>query len=65
MDFITITFAYHLMIWLIIASVIGVYSYEAKFLDLGGLIAAMTVGTVIFISGGLRWIAPLELFFIL
>lgn len=65
MDFITINSAYHLMIWLIIASIIGVYSYEAKFLDLGGLIAAMIVGTVIFISGGLRWIAPLALFFLL
>lgn len=65
MDFITVTFAYHLMTWLIIASVIGVYSYEAKFLDLGGLIAAMIVGTVIFSAGGLRWIAPLALFFLL
>ena len=65
MDFITITFAYHLMIWLIIASIIGVYSYEAKFLDLGGLVAAMMIGTIIFISGGLRWIAPLAMFFLL
>lgn len=65
MDFIGITFAYQIMIWMIIASVIGIYSYKAKFLDLGGLIAAMSVGTVIFISGGLRWIAPLALFFLL
>ena len=65
MDFITITFAYNLMIWLIVASVIGVYSYEAKFLDLGGLVAAMMIGTIIFISGGLRWVAPLVLFFML
>ncbi|TFB11927.1 DUF92 domain-containing protein [Candidatus Marinimicrobia bacterium MT.SAG.3] len=65
MDFITITFAYNLMIWLIVASVIGVYSYEAKFLDLGGLVAAMMIGTIIFISGGLRWIVPLALFFLL
>ena len=65
MDFISITFSYHLMIWLLIASVIGIYSYKARFLDLGGLIAAMIVGTVIFISGGIRWIVPLALFFLL
>ena len=65
MNFNTITIAYHLMIWLIIASMIGVYSYKAKFLDLGGLIAAMMIGTIIFISGGIRWIAPLALFFLL
>ena len=65
MDFITVTFVYKLMIWLIVASVIGVYSHKAKFLDLGGLVAAMMIGTIIFISGGLRWIAPLVLFFLL
>ncbi len=65
MDLTNFTFAYRLLVWLFIASVIGIYSYKLKFLDLGGLVTAMVIGTSIFISGGLQWIAPLALFFLL
>jgi len=64
MDLLYTTFAYQFISWLLISSIIGIFSYKSQFLNLGGLIAAMIIGTTIFVSGGIRWIVPLVFFFL-
>ena len=59
------SFYYQLTLWILTAFILGFISYKLKFLDYSGLTAAMTVGTMIFISGGFSWILPLVLFFLL
>lgn len=51
--------------WLGFLIFLALISYRAKFLTRSGLIAAMFVGSVIFVTGGDKWISPLILFFLL
>jgi len=51
--------------WLGFLIFLALLSYMTKFLTRSGLIAALFVGSIIFVTGGEKWIFPLILFFLL
>lgn len=54
-----------LMLWLAGSLVLFMLAYQTKALSGSGGVGAFIIGTVIFGAGGLKWITPLVVFFVL
>ena len=54
-----------LLIWSLLSGIVFYLAYKVKALNKNGVIAAYTMGIIIFGAGGLKWVTPIVIFFVL
>ena len=54
-----------LISWMFITTLIAIISYKVKSLSLNGAVGAWMLGTIIFGIGGMEWMIPMILFFVI